>query len=158
MEDDFATTGDIVNAWRPLSPIETTRAAYWLEVASRNVRRRWPDVDDRLALPDSDPRHLDPRDVRDVVVALVLEVIGGPPVPRARQWSEASGSESLSVTIDAGGGYDPRVFAGWMVAIFEGDPVATAPLPLGCFPEPLNYDPMFPPSNEPRARRSASWW
>ncbi len=132
---DFATPDDIINAWRPLSTGEVTRAEYWIEVAARRIRRRWRDVDDRIGLPPEEPRYVDPLDVRDIVVALVVEVLGGPPVPGARSYSVGSGVESRSVTLDSAGGFDPNVFAAWMVAIFEGEP-DPAPMPMGSFPKP----------------------
>lgn len=138
---DFATNADITNAWRPLAPAEVTRADHWLEVASRRVRNRWPDVDARIG-PGGD---LAPFDVRDVVLALLVEVLGGPPVPNARSYSEqtTSGAESRSraVTLDKGAPNDPYVFALWMVEVFEGPtPIAT---PQGAFPRPGRFDTLF---------------
>ncbi|PFG19870.1 hypothetical protein [Serinibacter salmoneus] len=135
MPGDFATKDDIVNAWRPLSAGEERRADYWLEVASRRIRNRWPDVDARLALPVGDPRALAEFDVRDVVVPLVIEVLGGPPVPHATSFSITSGVESRSVTLAKSGPADLALFEPWMVEVFEGkaDP---APQPSGRFPEP----------------------
>lgn len=135
---DFASTTDVTNAWRPLNAQEATRATYWLEVASRRVRNRWPDVDARIADPDD---RLHGKDVRDVVVALVVEVLGGPPVPGARSWQVASGAESRAVTLGTAAPNDPNVFAGWMVELFEGR--ATAALPVGSFPPPGRYDSLF---------------
>ena len=132
---DFATVQDLGKAWRPLSDEESTRAIYWLEVASRRVRRRWPDVDDRITTGT-----LDPLDVRDVVARLVLDVLDGPPVSGARSWSEASGSESRSVTLATPGGTDEALFAPWMVATFEST-AATTPVPLGSFPPPPHPHP-----------------
>lgn len=138
---DFAKPGDIVNAWRPLSAQEETRAKHWLEVASRRVRRRWPDVDDRIK---TDP-NLSWLDVRDVVVALVVEVLGGPPVPNARSWQEQAGSgsesRSRSVTLGTAAPNDPNMWASWMVELFDGP--ATGALPRGSFPKPANYDHLF---------------
>lgn len=139
---DFADTTDLSNAWRPLNAQEATRATYWLEVASRRVRRRWPDVDARIADPN-DP--LTDKDVRDVVVALVVEVLGGPPVPNARSWQEQAGSgsesRSRSVTLGTAAPNDPNVWAAWMVELFQG-PI-TGALPRGSFPTPANYDHLF---------------
>lgn len=72
---DFATPEDIINAWRPLSTGEVTRAEYWIEVAARRIRRRWRDVDERIGLPPEDPRYVDPLDVRDIVVALLAALL-----------------------------------------------------------------------------------
>jgi hypothetical protein len=138
---DFASAADITNAWRPLNPQEATRAGYWLEVASRRVRNRWPDVDARIATGGD----LKPFDVRDVVVALVVEVLGGPAVPNARSFSEqiTSGAESRSrsVTLDKGAPNDPNVFALWMVELFEGE--TPTPTPQGAFPRSGRYDRLF---------------
>lgn len=135
MPEDFAKVEDVEKAWRPLSAADKLKVEYWLEVASRRVRRRWPDVDARLALLAGDPRHLDAKDVRDVVVPLVVEVVGGPPVPGATSYAVSAGAESRSVTLATAGGFDPNVFAAWMVAVFEGEQ-APAGLPRGSFPKP----------------------
>lgn len=142
---DFATVTDVTSAWRPLTPAEQARATYWLEVASRRVRRRWPDVDARIALPEGDAHHLDQKDVRDVVVPLVVEVIGGPPVPGATAFAVTAGAESRSVTLATAGGFDSNVFAAWMVAVFEGE-AKPGPLPRGSFP------PAWEPFTDSRVR------
>lgn len=135
MTHDYASVRDVERAWRSLNEQETTRASYWLEVASRRIRNRWPDVDTRLALPVGDPRALAAFDVRDVVVPLVIEVLGGPPVPHATSFSVTSGVESRSVTLAKSGPADLALFEPWMVEVFEGkaDP---APQPSGRFPKP----------------------
>ena len=139
---DFASTTDVTNAWRPLNTQEATRATYWLEVASRRLRNRWPDVDDRIADPADKLKKFD---VRDVVVALVVEVLGGPPVPNARSWQEQAGSgtesRSRAVTLGTAAPNDPNVWASWMVELFEGP--AEGALPRGSFPTPANYDNVF---------------
>ena len=131
---DFATAAEVGNAWRPLNAAEVTRAGHWLEVASRRIRRRWPDVDARILLPVTAPEYLDKLDVRDVVLALVVEVLGGPPVPNATSFSVTSGAESRSVTLSSAAPFDPALFAPWMVAVFEDAP-EPGPLPQFGFPK-----------------------
>lgn len=137
----FAAAADVTTAWRPLSTEESTRADYWLGVASRRIRRRWTDVDDRVALADSDPRHIAPEDLKDVVVTLVIDVLGGPSVPYARSESVSSGTESRSVQLSRAGRVELPPFADWMVEIFQGP--ATGPVPIYGMPASIGYDPIF---------------
>lgn len=127
---DLAQVSDVVAAWRPLTTDETTRATYLLERASRKVRRRWPDVDDRITAST-----LDADDVAEVVVALVVSVLNGPPVPGAKSWSVSSGSESRSVTLAEL--VRAMVFTDEMVEIFEGP--TTGRVPVGDFPAALAW-------------------
>lgn len=122
---DLAQVSDVVAAWRPLTTDETTRATYLLERASRKVRRRWPDVDDRITAST-----LDADDVAEVVVALVVSVLNGPPVPGAKSWSVSSGSESRSVTLAEL--VRAMAFTDEMVEVFEGR--VGAVVPQGSFP------------------------
>ncbi|MEE6295194.1 hypothetical protein [Georgenia wangjunii] len=129
---DLATTTEFATAWRPLRPSEIPRAAYWIGVASRKVRRRWRDVEDRIAAGD-----LARDDVRDVVLALVNQVLGPAPVPGAKSWQEqrSSGEESRSYSVTMSPGKDPHqlmVFEEWMLEIFDGS--STGATPTGCFP------------------------
>jgi hypothetical protein len=130
---DFATVADLAVAWRPLTDDEATRATYWLERASRRIRRRWPDADARIT-----GATLNPLDVRDVVVDLVLEALDGPPVRGARSWSEGSGSENRSVTLATDRGSD-ELWWPWMVEVFEG---RHNPVPLAAFPRAGRYEAM----------------
>jgi hypothetical protein len=66
MAEPFATPEDLQARWRPLDPEETARAAVLLGDASRIVRRRWSDIDARIAAGD-----LDLEDVVMVVCAMV---------------------------------------------------------------------------------------
>lgn len=141
MAEPFASAGDVATAWRPLSSEETARATHWIAVASRRVRRRWRDVDERLALADADPRKVEADDVKDVVVSLVVDVLGGPEIPHARAVSVGSGAESRSVQLDRASGLQLPDFAGWMVEIFEGHPGPA--VPAGSFPRPLSLDGAF---------------
>ena len=111
---DFAIATDVANLWRPLTSEEQSRAEYLLGVASRRVRREFPDVDARLAAGT-----LAWEDVRDVVASMVVPALAGPPVPGARSWSVASGEESRSVTVgsSAANPLDAFEFAPWMLDI-----------------------------------------
>lgn len=118
---DLADTDDIEAAWRSLTTEEETRATYLIGRVSRRIRRRWPDVDDRLTAGT-----LAAADVVDVVVEMVLPVLAGPPVPGARSWAFSSGAESQTVTLGALA--DAAEFASWMVELFEGRSVAVRPV------------------------------
>lgn len=137
----YATPADITRAWRSLTVAETDRAEYWIEIASRRIRRRWPDVDARIG----DGGDLDPLDVRDVVVPLVIEVLGGPPVPGATAWSESAGSgqesQARSVTLASASPNDLALFTAAMVELFDGP--ATAASPIAWFPQGGRYEDYF---------------
>jgi hypothetical protein len=66
MADPFATPPDLLAGYGPLTPDETSRAAVLLADASRRIRRRWPDIDVRIAAGQ-----LDAEDVRMVACAMV---------------------------------------------------------------------------------------
>jgi hypothetical protein len=139
--DPLAAPSDVAAAWRPLSTEEAARAEFWLEAASRRIRRRWRDVDERIALTEGDPLRLDAADVTEVVVTLVIDVLGGPEIPHARAMSMGSGSESRSVQLGRTGAVTLPEFAGWMVEVFEG-PAGSA-TPVYCMPRSLGYDRVF---------------
>lgn len=122
---NFAEVEHLEAAWRTLTDVERPRAEYYLGAASRRVRRRWRDVDDRLASGE-----LDDEDVRDVVVDMVLGIVDGAPVRNARSWSVTTGPMSKSVTLAAGRA-DKLAFEDWMVEVFEGH---TKPLPVFSMP------------------------
>jgi hypothetical protein len=123
---DLATPDVLEKAWRPLTAAERPRAEYYLSKASRRIRRRWPDVDDRMAA-----QTLDSEDVEDVIVQMVLAVLDGPPIRGAKSFSEGVGPMSRSATFIAGGP-DPLVIEEWMVEVFEGR--QTTAEPVGSFP------------------------
>lgn len=127
MADELADIETIEKAWRPLTAVEKSRAEYYLGMASRKIRRRWKDVDDRI-LDDGD--YLTAEDVADVVVQMVLPTVQVLPVRGARSFSEGVGSMSRSATLERTSA-DPLVIEDWMVEVFEK--IATA-LPLGSFP------------------------
>ncbi len=132
---NFALPEDVQKAWRPLRNSEPDRAEYWIDVAARRVRRRWPDVDARMALAAEDPRHLSEKDVMHLVVVLVVEVLGGPVVPRARSWSKTHGETVEAVTLESAGPFDGALWAPWMVELFEGSP-SVPNVPVFSFPRP----------------------
>ncbi|RZU61744.1 hypothetical protein [Zhihengliuella halotolerans] len=133
--DPLATKAQLAEAWRPLTSTEQTRADYWLAAASREVRRRWPDVDDRLAAGD-----LKELDVSDVVISLVLPIMQTVDNDGARSWSVASGTEQRSVNMGSGGSGERFDFEDWMLEVFLRQ---AAPLPAGAFPLPICYDHLF---------------
>lgn len=137
---DLATIVQVEAAWRPLSGDKRTRAEHYLGVVSRRIRRRWPDVDTRIAAGT-----LNSGDVADVVVDLVLSVIGGPPVRGARSWNESAGSMSRAVTLEAGTSSDPLAFEHWMLEIFGAVESAK---PVFHSPPSGRYDRMFQWSEE----------
>lgn len=134
---DLATIEQVESAWRPLVGVQRTRAIHYLGVVSRRVRRRWPDVDDRIALGD-----LATEDVSDVVIDLVLGVVGGPPIRGARSWQETAGPMSQSITLEPGTSTEPLAFEQWMIEIFDG--VATeSVMPVFHAPPSGRYDRLF---------------
>lgn len=133
---DLAELASIEAAWRPLTEAEKTRATYYLGAASRRIRRRWRDVDDRLG-----NGQLDPADVSDVVVDLVIGALGGPPVRGAKSFSEGVGPMSRSATL-AEGRTDPLFLEDWMIAVFEGEP-DSSPQPVFSMPPSGRYENVF---------------
>ncbi|MHA7145446.1 hypothetical protein ACX80U_12085 [Arthrobacter sp. TmT3-37] len=145
---DLAQVTDLEKAWRTLASFEKPRAEYYLGFASRRIRQRWADVDQRLALAVGDPRRLDPDDVRDVAVHLVLGVIDGPTMRGVKSFSESSGSMARSVTLEAGKQH-LIAFEDWMVQIFEPSASPAAPRgPRGHFPKSRGYGGLFPGREE----------
>lgn len=84
MAEPLAEPADVEALWRPLSDDEATVATRLLRIASRIVRTRYPDVDDRIAAAT-----LAAEDVADVVAMMVK---------RAMQAPAADGVESASWT------------------------------------------------------------
>jgi len=132
---DLATIENVEAAWRPLAGVVRTRAEYYLGAASRRIRRRWKDVDERIAA-----QTLDAEDVSDVVVQMVLNAVDGPPVRGAKSFSEGTGPYSRSATL-ATTKTDPLEFEDWMIDVFEGS-AATA-TPQGHFPPSGRYEHAF---------------
>ncbi|MCO4256507.1 Gp19/Gp15/Gp42 family protein [Pseudarthrobacter cellobiosi] len=131
---DLAQIETVAAAWRPLTSVEVPRATYYLAAASRKIRRRWPDVDSRIAAGT-----LTEEDVSDVVVQMVLGAVDVVPVRGAKSFSEGVGPMSRSATL-AGASSDPLVLEDWMVAVFEGSSTA---LPQSSMPPSGNYEGIF---------------
>lgn len=134
MAESFATPDDLTKAWRALSAAERATAEYYLGFASRRVRERWADVDARIAAGT-----LAAENVNDVVVQMVLGIVDGAPVRRARSWSETRGPVSQSVTLEPGR-TDLITFEDWMVRVFEAQASVT---PRGSFPTSGGLDRIF---------------
>lgn len=142
---DFATATDVANLWRPLTSEEQTRANHLIGVASRRVRRDFPDVDARLTAGA-----LALADVRDVVASMVIPVLGAAPVPGARSWSVSSGAESRTVQVGsnvAGNPLDLFEFAGWMLDILDPGRAKGA-TPRSYMPAGGGVSALFPMSPE----------
>lgn len=134
MAEPLAQIVDLEKAWRALTAEEKPRAEYYLGFSSRLIRRRWSNVDARLA--DGD---LGAEDVADVVVHMVLGIIDGAPVRRAKSWSETRGPLSQSVTLESGKS-DLITLEDWMVEVFTTSQAAS---PVGSFPPSGQYEPVF---------------
>jgi hypothetical protein len=70
MTDAFATPADLAAIWRPLTDEEEAAALVWLSVASAMIRRRFSDIDTRIAAGT-----LDPAIVGHVAVMMVKRVM-----------------------------------------------------------------------------------
>ncbi|MFK0005476.1 Gp19/Gp15/Gp42 family protein [Paenarthrobacter sp. NPDC090520] len=116
MAEDLAELETVEKAWRPLRAAEKPKAEYYLGMASRAIRRRWRDVDERIANPGD---LLTAEDVADVVVQMVLSAVEGSPVRGAKSFSKTTGPMSLSATFEAGS-TNPSNIEDWMVEVFEG--------------------------------------
>lgn len=134
---ELATKDELASAWRPIREKEQERADYWLGAASRRIRRRWRDVDARIASGS-----LDRADVADVVVHMVMRVMAGPASPDAKAWSVSAGSESQSITQGSARGDDLLTIEEWMVDVFESITAATA-LPTFSAPPSGRYENLF---------------
>jgi hypothetical protein len=142
---EFATATDVANLWRPLTSEEQTRATHLIGVASRRVRRDFPDVDARLTAGT-----LALADVRDVVASMVIPVLGAAPVPGARSWSVSSGAESRTVQVGStvsGNPLDLFEFAGWMLDILAPNRAKVA-TPVAYMPAGGGVSALFPMSPE----------
>lgn len=134
MAEPLAQVADLEKAWRALTAEEKPRAEYYLGFSSRLIRRRWSNVDARLAAGD-----LAADDVTDVIVHMVLGIIDGAPVRRAKSWSETRGPLTQSVTLESGKS-DLITLEDWMVEVFTSFQAAS---PVGSFPPSGQYEPVF---------------
>ena len=145
---------DIVDQWRPLKPAEIERAEGLIGLIERFIRRTWRDTQER-----TDAGDLGIDDVKDVVVWSVIPLIapGTRLPPNVRSWQETSGSESQSVTLDAG---QTMEFAGWMVDVFEGKGRGAdsnrGPSPAFGFPSGGGHEHLFPFWPENGGRRGSA--
>lgn len=136
--EQLALVRTLEDAWRPLHTAEKTRAEYYIGAASRKIRRRWPDVDARIAAGPLSPG-LAAEDVEDVVIQMILGIIDGAPNKRAKSWSEAAGPFNRSVTLEAGR-VEYLAFEDWMVDIFEP---RSRTAPIHSFPPSGRYEHAF---------------
>lgn len=131
---DLAAITDLEGAWRPLTPAEKARATYYLGVVSRFLRRRWKDLDQRIAAGT-----LGTEDVKDVVVQLVLPKLEIAPVLNAKSWSQGAGPYTQQVSLKTA---NREVFEleDWMVTVFEG---SSAAMPVFHAPPSGRYEGSF---------------
>lgn len=146
--EQWATADQVSAPWRPLSAAEKQRAEALIASVSRDINRRWPGLRARVAA-----NAVQKDDVADVVTWLVLPVLGGPPTPGAKSWQVSSGSESRSITLDRSGDpRDPWVYAQWMLDILDSSAGSRQATAQGSFPEPGNFEALFPGWPEERRR------
>lgn len=134
---ELASVEDIVSAWRPLTPVETTRAEYWIAAASRRLRRRWKTLDAQI-----ESGQLDREDVVDVVVQLVIGVLPTLDNAGMKSLSVQAGSMAKSYTLEERGNQDRLHLEDWMIEIFEGAGPLTA-TPKIASPRPYNLNRVF---------------
>lgn len=140
----------LVARWRPLTADEKARTTGIIAMVERALRRRWPDLQQRI---DADT--LDIQTVQDVVYALARPLIEtDPDVPlAAKSWQETSGSESLSVTLDGALSGRFLVLDPWMVdalnADTDDDDSRSSRTPTYAAPDPGDWwDRTFPSNPE----------
>lgn len=137
----LAEIADLETAWRPLRTAEKSRAEYYLGAASRQIRRRWKTVDQRIASGE-----IGADDVKDVIIQLVLPKLDAPPVHNAKSWTQASGPFQQQVTLQSGT-RELFAFEDWMLQIFE---TKSAVLPVFHAPPSGRYEGIFNwPENGP---------
>lgn len=108
---DFATVEQLEESWRPLSDVEEARATALLARASRKIRARWSDVDDRITAGT-----LDADAVADVVLEMVQSAMTTP--PGVEQAAETAGPFSHSEKYANPLGR--LFFTADMIAVFDG--------------------------------------
>lgn len=140
--EPFAAVEDIEAAWKPLSAAERSRAEYWLNAASRKIRRRWKNIDGRIT-----EGLLDKGDVSDVVVALVIDVLPSLENAGLRSMSVQAGSMGRSFTLEDRGNQDRLHLEDWMVEILNGTVVSGA-TPQIAAPRPYDFNRVFPDMRE----------
>lgn len=140
--EPFAKIDDVELAWKTLSAAEKTRAGYWLNAASRKIRRRWKDIDARIAAAQ-----LDPGDVADVVVALVIDVLPSLDNAGVRSMSVQAGSMGRSFTLEDRGNQDRLHLEDWMIEILDGS-ASRGATPQIAAPRPYDFNRVFPDMRE----------
>lgn len=110
----LAEPGDVQAGWRTLTADELDRATTLIDRASRKIRARWADVDDRIAAGT-----LDADAVADVVAEMVQTAMTQP-IPGAEQYAEQAGPFNFSVKY--GNPFGRLFFTAEMVRVFEGEP------------------------------------
>lgn len=103
----FASVDDLEAGWRVLTDEESVRASVLLDRASRMVRRRWSDIDDRIS-----SGRLEPEDVGDIICAMVKSAMLGPEIPIE---SESSTTGPFQVNRKFANPTGDLYFAKWMV-------------------------------------------
>jgi hypothetical protein len=101
----------VEDGWRPLTPEEQNRAETLIDRASRKIRRRWPDVDDRITAGT-----LAADDVADVVAEMVQ--VAMTQTPGVSQESQGAGPFQQGVTYT-----NPNsrlYFTADMIEVFDG--------------------------------------
>ena len=86
MAEPLATTADVEALWRTLSESETTVAESLIRVASRVIRARYGDVDDRILAGT-----LDAQDVADIVAAMVKRAMLSPAADGVESYAHGAG-------------------------------------------------------------------
>lgn len=102
----WATPSDVTGAWLADDPPpEAGKIQIWIDKAEREIRRKVPDILDRIAAEEAEnPARTDLKDdAVDVVVEMVTRVLLNPKRERSRSESIGTGPHSESVTVTAGG-------------------------------------------------------
>jgi hypothetical protein len=124
---DLATVSDVVARWRPLSTAEVNLATILVGDASRMIRRRWSDIDTRIA---ADPTGIG-LDVKIVIAAMVRRSMMNRDDEGVKSKSSTTGpfSESVELTnpnnnlylsdaeiemLDVDGFEPPKAMNGWL--------------------------------------------
>ena len=101
--EPLARADDLLVMWPSL---DTERAHQLIAVASRKLRQKLPSVDERIALPDADSRHLDDELVADVIVQIVCRYLNNTTGAASR--SKTIGPYQQTESFTARNDYTPR--------------------------------------------------
>jgi hypothetical protein len=107
----WTTPDDVIDAWIGGDvPDDVVKLQIWLDKAEREIRRRVPDIQERI---DAEAAEVPPRtdlleSARDVVVAMVTRIFRNPTGTRQKNSTVTTGpfSETVSETV---GGNSPGV-------------------------------------------------